>query len=115
MVKFSSVTGDSFTLQVAKDGALSGWIPLNMIQIEAIPVPSVALLGGLSALGLLVRRRRSSLFQDTGNEAAIPSEIAAFSWKGGSIPLRIARLEGWHAANSDRIPVPDLAPEAGIA
>lgn len=58
MVKFSNVTGDSFTLQVAKDGGMEGWIPLNMIQIEAIPEPSVALLGGLSALGLLVRRRR---------------------------------------------------------
>ena len=57
-VKFSGVAGDSFTMNVARDGG-SGWIDLNGVQIVAVPEPSSTLrVIGVFGLGLLQRRRR---------------------------------------------------------
>jgi len=57
-VKFSGVTGDTFTINVAQDGGY-GNLSVNGIQIVGVlvPEPSVALLGGLGFLALLRRRR----------------------------------------------------------
>lgn len=56
-LKFSGLTGNSFTLNVARDTGGSGWINVNTIQIVAVPEPAVASLGAFALLGLLRRRR----------------------------------------------------------
>lgn len=57
-LKFSGVTGDSFTLTVARDTGGSGWINVNALQIEAIPEPGTfGMMGLIGSVALLVRRR----------------------------------------------------------
>ncbi|QQL45724.1 PEP-CTERM sorting domain-containing protein [Sulfuriroseicoccus oceanibius] len=56
-VKFSAISGDSFTIDIQRDGG-GGFIDVNGIQIVGVPEPSSAALIGLGSLSLLLRRRR---------------------------------------------------------
>ena len=91
-LKLEGLTGNGFTLAVARETGGSGWIDLNGLQLEATPEPSTGLWGAVSRccrrvaggarMGLIVRQTGGSGFRS----------VRAISWGWG--PSAVTLQEG---------------------